>query len=85
MSSRELLSLILLPGFSTAKKVTDVSGRGVGMDVVKTNVEELEGHLSIDSWPGQGTSMVLRVPLTLAIVPCLIVTVGERSLRSSSA
>jgi two-component system chemotaxis sensor kinase CheA len=77
MSSRELLSLILLPGFSTAKKVTDVSGRGVGMDVVKTNVEELEGHLSIDSWPGQGTSMVLRVPLTLAIVPCLIVTVGE--------
>jgi two-component system chemotaxis sensor kinase CheA len=77
MSSRELLSLILLPGFSTAKQVTDVSGRGVGMDVVKTNVEELEGHLSIDSWPGQGTSMVLRVPLTLAIVPCLIVTVGE--------
>ena len=77
MSSRELLSLILLPGFSTAKKVTDVSGRGVGMDVVKTNVEELEGHLSIDSWPGQGTSMVLRVPLTLAIVPCLIVTVGD--------
>lgn len=77
MSHRELLSLILLPGFSTAKKVTDVSGRGVGMDVVKTNVEELEGHLTIDSSPGRGTSMVLRVPLTLAIVPCLIVTVGK--------
>ena len=77
MSNRELLSLILLPGFSTAKQVTDVSGRGVGMDVVKTNVEELEGHLTIDSWLGQGTAMTLRVPLTLAIVPCLIVTVGN--------
>lgn len=77
MSNRELLSLILLPGFSTATQVTDVSGRGVGMDVVKTNVEELEGHLTIDSWPGQGTSINLRVPLTLAIVPCLIVTVGN--------
>lgn len=77
MSNRELYSLILLPGFSTAQKVTDVSGRGVGMDVVRTNVEELEGSLTIDSWPGQGTSMQLRVPLTLAIVPCLIVTVGE--------
>jgi len=77
MGNRELLSLILLPGFSTAKQVTDVSGRGVGMDVVKTNVEELEGHLTIDSSPGQGTSINLRVPLTLAIVPCLIVTVGN--------
>lgn len=77
MSHRELFSLILLPGFSTAKQVTDVSGRGVGMDVVKTNVEELEGSLTIDSWFGKGTSIVLRVPLTLAIVPCLIVTVGK--------
>jgi two-component system chemotaxis sensor kinase CheA len=73
-----LFSLILLPGFSTAKAVTDVSGRGVGMDVVKTNVEELDGSLTIDSWPGAGTSMLLRVPLTLAIVPCLIVTVGTQ-------
>ncbi|MFN8709482.1 MAG: chemotaxis protein CheW, partial [Planctomyces sp.] len=78
MSNRELFSLILLPGFSTAKAVTDVSGRGVGMDVVKTNVEELDGSLTIDSWPGAGTSMLLRVPLTLAIVPCLIVTVGAQ-------
>jgi two-component system chemotaxis sensor kinase CheA len=78
MSNRELFSLILLPGFSTAKSVTDVSGRGVGMDVVKTNVEELDGSLTIDSWPGAGTSMLLRVPLTLAIVPCLIVTVGTQ-------
>ena len=77
MSNRELFSLILLPGFSTAKQVTDVSGRGVGMDVVKTNIDELEGHLTIDSKLGHGTSMNLRVPLTLAIVPCLIVTVGN--------
>lgn len=77
LSNRELFSFILLPGFSTAQKVTDVSGRGVGMDVVRTNVEDLEGSLTIDSWLGQGTSMQLRVPLTLAIVPCLIVTVEE--------
>ena len=79
MSSKDLFSLILLPGFSTAKQVTDVSGRGVGMDVVKTNVEQLEGSLSIDSTPDVGSSIMLRVPLTMAIIPCLIVIVkGER-------
>ena len=79
MSPRELMSLILLPGFSTARQVTEVSGRGVGMDVVKTNIELLEGSLAIDSVPGMGTAMVLRMPLTLAIIPCLIVTAaGER-------
>lgn len=79
MSTRELLSLILLPGFSTAMQVTEVSGRGVGMDVVKTNIELLEGSLTIDSQLGAGTAMILRMPLTLAIIPCLIVTVnGER-------
>ncbi len=77
MSQRELYSLILLPGFSTAKQVTDVSGRGVGMDVVKTNLEELEGTLSIDSILGKGTTISLRVPLTLAIVPCLIATCND--------
>jgi two-component system chemotaxis sensor kinase CheA len=77
MSDRDLLSLILLPGFSTAKTVTDVSGRGVGMDVVKTNVAQLEGSLTIDSTSGTGTTMVLRVPLTLAIIPCLVVDVGD--------
>jgi two-component system, chemotaxis family, sensor kinase CheA len=77
ISSKELYSYILLPGFSTARQVSDVSGRGVGMDVVKTNVERLEGSLTIDSAPGMGTSMILRVPLTLAIIPCLIVTVGK--------
>ena len=79
MSPRDLFSLILLPGFSTARSVSEVSGRGVGMDVVKTNIELLEGSLTIDSHPGLGTAMILRMPLTLAIIPCLIVTVnGER-------
>jgi two-component system chemotaxis sensor kinase CheA len=79
MSPRELFSLILLPGFSTARSVSELSGRGVGMDVVKTNIELLEGSLTIDAHPGLGTAMILRMPLTLAIIPCLIVTVnGER-------
>ena len=79
MSPRELFSLILLPGFSTARSVSEVSGRGVGMDVVKTNMELLEGSLTIDSQPGLGTAMILRMPLTLAIIPCLIVSAdGER-------
>jgi two-component system chemotaxis sensor kinase CheA len=79
MSPRELYSLILLPGFSTARSVSEVSGRGVGMDVVKTNIELLEGSLTIDSQPGVGTAMILRMPLTLAIIPCLIVTAcGQR-------
>ena len=79
MSQRELMSLILLPGFSTAGQVTDVSGRGVGMDVVKTNLESLEGTLTIDSQLDFGTAMRLRVPLTLAIIPCLMIVVdGQR-------
>lgn len=77
MSPRELFSLILLPGFSTAASVTEISGRGVGMDVVRTNIELLEGTLSIDSVPGHGCATVLRMPLTLAIIPCLMMTVGE--------
>ncbi|WP_010583853.1 hybrid sensor histidine kinase/response regulator [Schlesneria paludicola] len=76
MVPRELFSLILLPGFSTATHVTEVSGRGVGMDVVKTNIEQLEGTISIDSDVGRGTTMTLKLPLTLAIIRCLIVTVG---------
>ena len=77
MTRRELFGLILLPGFSTARKVTEVSGRGVGMDVVKTNIEQLKGTLNIDSAPGLGSSIELRLPLTLAIIPCLVVTVGD--------
>jgi two-component system chemotaxis sensor kinase CheA len=76
MSTAELQALVLLPGFSTAEQVTEVSGRGVGMDVVKTNVEHVGGSLQIESSPGGGTSVHLRLPLTLAIIPCLIVTAG---------
>jgi len=76
MTERELLGLILLPGFSTAKEVTDVSGRGVGMDVVKTNLDQLGGSLEIESVRGAGVTFTLRVPLTLAIIPCLMVTAG---------
>jgi two-component system, chemotaxis family, sensor kinase CheA len=78
LGPRDLLALILLPGFSTAAAVTDVSGRGVGMDVVKTNLDRLGGVLEIESEPGRGTTFTLRLPLTLAIIPCLIVTVGDQ-------
>ena len=77
MSDRELTSLILLPGFSTAEKVTNVSGRGVGMDVVKTNVEKIGGTLDIHSVAGQGTTLRIKIPLTLAIVPALTVICQE--------
>ncbi|HEY2857634.1 MAG TPA: chemotaxis protein CheW [Terracidiphilus sp.] len=73
LPERELLQLIFLPGFSTAKQVTSVSGRGVGMDVVRTNVEKIGGKVEIDSRVGRGTTMRLRIPLTLAIIPALIV------------
>ena len=78
---RELLQLIFLPGFSTAAAVTNVSGRGVGMDVVRTNVEKIGGKVEIDSRAGKGTTLRLRIPLTLAIIPALIV----RSLNQSFA
>jgi len=81
LAERELLQLIFLPGFSTAEKVTNVSGRGVGMDVVRTNVEKIGGKVEIDSRAGKGTTLRLRIPLTLAIVPALIV----RSLDQSFA
>ena len=76
MSDREVFNLIFLPGFSTAEKVTNVSGRGVGMDVVKTNVEKIGGTVDVQSTPGRGTSVRVRIPLTLAIIPALIVTCG---------
>ena len=77
MPDRDAIQLILLPGFSTAAKVTNVSGRGVGMDVVKTNVEKIGGTLDIHSTMGQGTTLRIKIPLTLAIVPALIVTCDE--------
>lgn len=79
MNERELINLILLPGFSTAAKVTNVSGRGVGMDVVKTNIERIGGTLDIQSTPGKGTTLRIKIPLTLAIVPALMVKTGGDS------
>src|SRR5579864_6888527 len=76
MLDREIFSLIFLPGFSTAQKVTNVSGRGVGMDVVKTNVEKIGGTVDLQSTLGKGTTVRVKIPLTLAIIPALIVTCG---------
>ncbi len=76
MADRELLNLIFLPGLSTAEKVTNVSGRGVGMDVVKTNVEKIGGTVDINTLSGQGTTLKIKIPLTLAIIPALMVTSG---------
>ena len=79
MTEREIFNLIFLPGFSTAEKVTNVSGRGVGMDVVKTNVERIGGNVDVQSTMGKGTTVRVKIPLTLAIIPALVVTcAGER-------
>jgi two-component system, chemotaxis family, sensor kinase CheA len=78
MTDREVLALIFLPGFSTAAEVTSVSGRGVGMDVVKTNIEKIGGVVDLVSRLGQGTTLKLKIPLTLAIIPGLVVTLTER-------
>jgi two-component system chemotaxis sensor kinase CheA len=76
MVDREISNLIFLPGFSTAQKVTNVSGRGVGMDVVKTNVEKIGGTVDLQSVLGKGTTVRVKIPLTLAIIPALIVACG---------
>lgn len=76
MSDRDKIALIFLPGFSTAEKLSSVSGRGVGMDVVKTNLDKLGGKVEIDSVPGKGTSFKIKLPLTLAIIPSLLVSDG---------
>jgi two-component system chemotaxis sensor kinase CheA len=76
MTEREVFNLIFLPGFSTAEKVTNVSGRGVGMDVVKTNVEKIGGTVDVQSTLGRGTTVRVKIPLTLAIIPALVVTCG---------
>jgi len=79
LSERETLNLIFLPGFSTAEKITNVSGRGVGMDVVKTNIEKIGGTVDVQSAAGVGTTVKTKIPLTLAIIPGLVVrTGGER-------
>ncbi|MBF0395988.1 MAG: chemotaxis protein CheA, partial [Desulfobacterales bacterium] len=76
LNDKEKINLIFAPGLSTSEKVSDISGRGVGMDVVKTNIEKLRGHLEIESVPLQGTSFRIRLPLTLAIIPSLIIGAG---------
>ena len=76
LGDREIVNLVLLPGFSTAEKVTNVSGRGVGMDVVKTHIEKIGGTVDLQSKPGQGVMVRMKIPLTLAIIPALIVTSG---------
>ncbi|MDM8544052.1 hybrid sensor histidine kinase/response regulator [Desulfococcaceae bacterium HSG9] len=77
MDKHEIIRLILIPGFTTVDAISDVSGRGVGMDVVKTGIEKLGGSLDIKSVRGKGTSIQLRMPLTLAIIPSLIVSSGD--------
>ncbi len=76
LTEREAMNLLFMPGFSTAGQVTNVSGRGVGMDVVKSNVEKIGGAVDIVSVPGQGTTVKLKIPLTLAIIPGLLITSG---------
>lgn len=78
MDERQSLNLIFLPGFSTAGKVSDISGRGVGMDVVKTNIQKLNGTIEVKSAPGKGSSIVISLPLTLAILPVLLVQLAEQ-------
>src|SRR5207248_1797151 len=73
---RELIELVFLPGFSTADRVTQFSGRGVGMDVVRTNVEKIGGLVNIESRLGRGTTVTMKIPLTLAIIPALIIASG---------
>ncbi|MDA8026324.1 MAG: chemotaxis protein CheA [Actinomycetota bacterium] len=76
MSEREIVNLIFAPGFSTAEKITNVSGRGVGMDVVKTNIEKIGGTIDISTNLGEGTTFKIKIPLTLAIIPALVVAAG---------
>jgi two-component system, chemotaxis family, sensor kinase CheA len=75
LTQREIYQLIWLPGFSTAEKVTEVSGRGVGMDIVRSKIEELNGSIDIDSELGRGTTLMIKLPLTLAILPSLMVEI----------
>lgn len=78
MNDEDVYKLIFLPGFSTAEKISDISGRGVGMDVVRKNISNLGGKIDIQSVPGQGTTFIVRLPLTLAIIDGQIVTVGSQ-------
>ena len=77
LTESQIFALIFQPGFSTAKQITDVSGRGVGMDVVRQSVESLRGSIDVSSKPGLGTNVILRLPLTLAIIDGLLVSIGD--------
>ncbi len=77
LTKQDIFNLIFLPGFSTAEKVTNISGRGVGMDVVKTNVKKLRGMINIDSEVGEGTLITIKLPLTLAIISGMVIRSGE--------
>ncbi|MEW5846199.1 MAG: chemotaxis protein CheA [Bacteroidota bacterium] len=77
MSKKEILDLIFLPGFSTAKKVTDVSGRGVGMDVVKKKISDIRGEVEVESEVGRGTTITIKLPLTLSIIDGLLVSIDS--------
>ncbi|TNC98379.1 MAG: two-component system, chemotaxis family, sensor kinase CheA [Gallionellaceae bacterium] len=79
LDESQCLELILLPGFSTKEEISAVSGRGVGMDVVKTNIEKLNGSITIHSEPGKGSTFSISLPLTLAILPVLVLRLGEQS------
>jgi two-component system chemotaxis sensor kinase CheA len=77
MDARQVMNLIFLPGFSTAEQVTDVSGRGVGMDVVRTNIRRLNGTVTVESDPGRGSAFIIKLPLTIAIIQALLVEVEQ--------
>lgn len=79
MSSREAVQLIFMPGFSTAAQITSISGRGVGMDVVKTNIEKIGGNVEVINRVGNGTTIRIKIPLTLAIIPGLVVTLRRNA------
>jgi len=78
LKEQDALELVFLPGFSTKETVSEVSGRGVGMDVVRTNIKKLNGNVSLQSTPGVGTKVIIKLPLTLAIIKSLLVTMGRR-------
>ena len=78
MSEKDVVDLIFLPGFSTADRVDDIAGRGVGMDVVKKNITELKGEIKVETQKDKGTSFLIVIPLTVAIIKTLLVLAGER-------
>jgi two-component system chemotaxis sensor kinase CheA len=84
LSDEEGIELIFAPGLSTARILSDVSGRGVGMDIVRNNIERLNGSILVENWPGRGSQFQIILPLTLAIVPTLMVRIGDQISRSST-